>query len=223
MRVSTASGSLRIDDDERLLQRHVSLASGRAPLASVIPSVQRPSALTAGTSGAQTGSVRFGLTYRFVIAALALVVAAASASGAEEKVPRFASLRADEVNLRTGPGERYPVEWVYQRKGLPVEVTAQSDVWRRVRNSDGTEGWVHERMLTSSRSQVVTGAPRTLRSEPAAAAHSLARASARRRRPAPRMQGRVVPRRDAGHQGLAAARRILGRLSRRDGGVAFHF
>ena len=120
--------------------------------------------------------MRFNSSHRFVIAALALVIAAASASGAEEKVPRFASLRADAVNLRTGPGERYPVEWIYQRKGLPVEVTAQSDVWRRVRDPDGTEGWVHERMLTSSRSIVVTGAPRTLRSEPDAAAHAVARA-----------------------------------------------
>jgi SH3-like domain-containing protein len=119
--------------------------------------------------------VRFGSNHRLVIAALALVVAASSAVGAEEKVPRFASLRADTVNLRTGPGERYPVEWVYQRKGLPVEVTAQSDVWRRVRDPDGTEGWVHERMLTSRRSVVVTGAPRTLRSDPDPAAHAVAR------------------------------------------------
>jgi SH3-like domain-containing protein len=119
--------------------------------------------------------VRIGSNHRLVIAALALVVAASSAVGAEEKVPRFASLRADTVNLRTGPGERYPVEWVYQRKGLPVEVTAQSDVWRRVRDPDGTEGWVHERMLTSRRSVVVTGAPRTLRSDPDPAAHAVAR------------------------------------------------
>jgi SH3-like domain-containing protein len=105
-----------------------------------------------------------------------VLVVAASAWGAEEKLPHFASLRADTVNLRTGPGERYPIEWVYKRKGLPVEVTAQVDVWRRVRDADGTEGWVQERMLAASRSVVVTGAPRTLRADPDAAAAAVARA-----------------------------------------------
>jgi SH3-like domain-containing protein len=112
---------------------------------------------------------------RFVIAALVLLVTA-TAWGAEEKPPYFASLRADTVNLRTGPGERYPIEWVYKRKGLPVEVTAQVDVWRRVRDADGTEGWVQERMLAASRSVVVTGAARTLRADPDAAATAVARA-----------------------------------------------
>jgi SH3-like domain-containing protein len=120
--------------------------------------------------------VRFASTHRRLVAALALLVAAAAAWGAEEKLPHFASLRADAVNLRTGPGERYPVEWIYQRKGLPVEVTAEVDVWRRVRDADGTEGWVHERMLTARRSVVVTGAPRILRSTPDAAAAAVARA-----------------------------------------------
>lgn len=110
------------------------------------------------------------------LAATALAVAVAwSATAADEKLPRFESLRVDQVNLRAGPGERYPIEWVYQRKGLPVEVTAQFDVWRRVRDSDGTEGWVHQRMLTDRRSVVVTGALRTLHRDPTAAAPAVAR------------------------------------------------
>ena len=112
---------------------------------------------------------------RAVFLALALVTASV-ASGAEEKTPRFASLRVDPVNLRTGPGERYPIEWVYQRKGLPVEVTAEFDVWRKVRDSDGTEGWVHQRMLTTVRNVVVKGALRTLRSDPNPDAAAVARA-----------------------------------------------
>ena len=76
---------------------------------------------------------------RFAVAALALLVATA-ANAADDKLPHFASLRVDPVNLRTGPGTRYPVEWVYQKKGLPVEVTATFDVWRRVRDADGTTG-----------------------------------------------------------------------------------
>jgi SH3-like domain-containing protein len=112
---------------------------------------------------------------RAAIAALALA-AASLAVGAEEKTPRFASLRADLVNLRTGPGERYPIEWVYQRKGLPVEVTAEYDVWRKVRDSDGTEGWVHQRMLAAARNVVVKGALRTLRADPGPDAAAVARA-----------------------------------------------
>jgi SH3-like domain-containing protein len=112
---------------------------------------------------------------QLAVAALALL-AAATAGAAEEKLPHFASLRVDAVNLRTGPGERYPVEWVYQRRGLPVEVTAEFDVWRRVRDSQGTEGWVHERMLTARRSVLVTGTLRTLLSAPETGSRAVARA-----------------------------------------------
>ncbi len=108
-------------------------------------------------------------------AVLAVLAAATSSHGADEKTPRYESLRADLVNLRTGPGERYPIEWIYQRKGLPVEVTAEFDVWRKVRDSDGTVGWVHERMLAATRSVVVRGALRTLHSDPDAAAPVVAR------------------------------------------------
>lgn len=110
---------------------------------------------------------------RLMAAALAMGLAA-SATAADEELPRFESLRVDLVNLRAGPGARYPIEWVYQRKGLPVEVTAAFDVWRRVRDSEGTEGWVHERMLSDRRSVVVTGTLRTLHREPDAAAPAVA-------------------------------------------------
>jgi SH3-like domain-containing protein len=111
-----------------------------------------------------------------VLLVFALAFAASVSWAAEEKVPHFASLRANEVNLRAGPGERYPIEWVYQRKGLPVEVTAQFDVWRKIRDSDGTEGWVHERMLTAQRSVIVKGAERALKSDPDVGANTVARA-----------------------------------------------
>lgn len=105
-----------------------------------------------------------------------LVLAAAPTLAAEEKMPHFATLRVDLVNMRTGPGERYPIEWVYRRKGLPIEVLAAFDVWRKVRDSDGTEGWMHERMLTPARSVVIMGSLRLLRSDPAANAAVVARA-----------------------------------------------
>jgi len=110
-----------------------------------------------------------------MVAAL-LLAAMARTTAAVEKMPYFASLRVDLVNMRAGPGERYPIDWVYQRKGLPIEVLAAFDVWRKVRDSDGTEGWMHERMLTPARSVVVRGALRPLRSDPDAAASVVARA-----------------------------------------------
>ena len=107
---------------------------------------------------------------------VAILAIAGNARPAEEKLPHFAALRADEVNLRTGPGEQYPITWVYHRKGLPVEVTAAFDVWRKVRDSDGTEGWVHERMLSAERSIVVEGSEQTLLADPEPSAQPVARA-----------------------------------------------
>jgi SH3-like domain-containing protein len=78
-------------------------------------------------------------------------------------IPRFVSLRAAVVNLRAGPGERYPIEWVYQRRDLPVEVEREFDIWRLVRDADGVRGWVQEVMIMGRRSFEVTGADRTLR------------------------------------------------------------
>jgi SH3-like domain-containing protein len=95
---------------------------------------------------------------------------------AADKVPRFASLKTDEANLRTGPGERYPIDWVLTKKGLPVEVVAEFDVWRKVHDSEGSEGWVHQRLLAGSRTVLVVGNIRVLRAEPDTAAPALARA-----------------------------------------------
>jgi SH3-like domain-containing protein len=89
-----------------------------------------------------------------------------AAGGAEAQLPRFAVLHADKVNLRAGPGDRYPIEWVYLRKDWPVEVIAQFDHWRRVRDWEGTEGWVHEKMVTNRREVIVTGGVRVMRQSP---------------------------------------------------------
>ena len=107
---------------------------------------------------------------------LLLLAPVAFAAGKNpEPVPRFVSLRADVVNLRTGPGDRYPVEWVYHRKGLPVEIIAQYDQWRRIRDWQGTEGWVHQRLVTGTRTVMVKGSQRILHAEADAAAPPLAK------------------------------------------------
>jgi SH3-like domain-containing protein len=83
-------------------------------------------------------------------------------------LPRFAALRSDEVNMRTGPGTRYPIEWVYRQEGLPVEIIAEFEIWRRVRDWEGSEGWVHKASLTGRRHAIITAPKRDLLASDAA-------------------------------------------------------
>ncbi len=93
-------------------------------------------------------------------------------------LPRFVSLRASEVNMRIGPGVRYPVDWVYKRRRLPVEVIAEFGTWRKVRDGRGTQGWIHQSMLSSHRSLQITGRTRTVRAEAESQSVAVARAEA---------------------------------------------
>lgn len=70
-------------------------------------------------------------------------------------LPRYVSLKADRVNLREGPSRDHRTTWVFQRAGLPVEITAEFDVWRKVRDSEGTEGWVLHSLLSGRRTALV--------------------------------------------------------------------
>ena len=90
-------------------------------------------------------------------------------------LPRFAALRSDDVNLRAGPGTRYPIDWVYRRRNLPVEIVREFDVWRLVRDAEGTEGWVHQATLTGRRSFLVIGTEHRLRAAPDDTAAAIAR------------------------------------------------
>jgi len=77
-------------------------------------------------------------------------------------VPRFVSLKSDKAYLRTGPGDRYPVSWVYVRKGLPVEVIHEYGIWRQVRDIGGSVGWMNKQLISGARTAVVTGEIRTM-------------------------------------------------------------
>ena len=72
-------------------------------------------------------------------------------------VPRFVSTAADEVNVRTGPGQQYPIEWVFVRRDFPLEVVDEFDTWRRIRDPDGVEGWVHQSLLSGRRAMILLG------------------------------------------------------------------
>ena len=74
-------------------------------------------------------------------------------------VPRFVSLKSDHVNVRVGPTKDNDVSWIYTRSSLPVEITAEFENWRRIRDSEGAEGWVYHSLLSGRRTAVVT--PRT--------------------------------------------------------------
>ncbi|PHP69058.1 hypothetical protein CSC94_03535 [Zhengella mangrovi] len=70
-------------------------------------------------------------------------------------LPRFVSIKASKVNLRIGPGTNYPVDWMYVRQGLPLEIIQEYSNWRRVRDADGTEGWISQALLSGKRTAVV--------------------------------------------------------------------
>jgi SH3-like domain-containing protein len=77
-----------------------------------------------------------------------------SASGLP--VPRYVSLKSDRVNVRSGPTKDHDVAWVFTRPGLPVEIVAEFENWRRIRDSEGAEGWVYHSLLSGRRTAVVT-------------------------------------------------------------------
>lgn len=70
-------------------------------------------------------------------------------------LPRYVSLKSDKVNLRAGPSTGHATRWVYERAGLPVEIIAEFDNWRRVRDSDGEDGWVWHSLLSGRRTALV--------------------------------------------------------------------
>jgi SH3-like domain-containing protein len=99
-----------------------------------------------------------------LLAGLLLAVSASHGLAAKDSgpttsglpVPRYVSLKSDHVNVRAGPTKDNDVAWVYTRPGLPVEITAEFENWRRVRDSEGAEGWVYHSLLSGRRTAVIT-------------------------------------------------------------------
>jgi len=109
-------------------------------------------------------AARVGVSRLWAALALAMVLGhgAAMAQSPEATgrvsglpVPRFVSLKADKVNVRSGPTKDHQVAWVFTRAGLPVEITAEFETWRRIRDSEGAEGWVYHSMLSGRRTALV--------------------------------------------------------------------
>jgi len=94
------------------------------------------------------------LRYLVVLLALAFAVPAAAQ---DRETPYWASLRATVANLRVGPSENFPIDWVYKRKGLPVKVLRVMEGWRLVVDPEGTQGWFYAPLLSPDRTAIVIG------------------------------------------------------------------
>jgi SH3-like domain-containing protein len=96
-----------------------------------------------------------------VFAGLFLAASVPPAAGQNEQrgtglpLPRFVSLKSDNVNVRRGPGQEYDIAFTFVRAGLPVEITQEFDTWRKIRDSDGAEGWVFHSLLSGERTALV--------------------------------------------------------------------
>lgn len=106
-----------------------------------------------------------------LLSAIAFLALATPAFAQDREVPYWATLRAEVVNMRVGPSEAYPIEWVYRRQGLPVKVVRVMQGWRLVEDPDGERGWIVARLLDPDRGAIVTGEGLAdMRAEPAAGA-----------------------------------------------------
>jgi len=82
---------------------------------------------------------------------------AESDKGSGLPLPRFASLKSDNVYVRTGPSMDYPIKWIYKKEGLPVEIIQEFDAWRKIKDQDGTVGWVHKILLSGKHTAKIMG------------------------------------------------------------------
>ncbi len=91
-------------------------------------------------------------------------------------IPRYVSLKSNDVNVRVGPGRRYPIRWSYHRAHLPVEIIEEFAHWRRIRDYEGAIGWVHKSVLDGKRSIMILDKPQTLYAAPSSDAQAIMRA-----------------------------------------------
>jgi SH3-like domain-containing protein len=110
---------------------------------------------TALRHGGGIAIARTALAALLVFGSAAGVARAGGDTTGSLPVPRFVSLKADRVTVRGGPDKDHDVAWIYTRLGWPVEITAEFENWRRIRDSDGSEGWVYHSLLSGKRTASV--------------------------------------------------------------------
>lgn len=93
-------------------------------------------------------------------------------------VPRYVSLKSGDVNVRVGPGKRYPIQWVYSRPYLPVQIIEEFAHWRKIKDYEGATGWVHKGMVDGKRTALIMDKPQNLYSRPEVTSQPVMRADA---------------------------------------------
>jgi SH3-like domain-containing protein len=168
--------------------------------------------------------LQFADLFRAVVAGAAIMIGAAVPAGAASElalgpasglpIPRFVSLKPDKVNVRAGPTRHHDVTWQYTRSGLPVEITAESDNWRRIRDWEGSEGWVYHSLLSGRRTALVTSKAAedlvSLHSDPAADSRVVAHLQAGVIGSVKRCNGKWCQVTGAGFNGWVAQERVWG-------------
>ncbi len=124
---------------------------------------------------------------RNIILTIILLLAASAAHAAVEPsilnpsglpVPRYVSLKSDDVNVRVGPGTRYPIRYTYKRAHLPVKIIEEFAHWRKISDHEGTSGWVHKGMVDGTRTAIIMDKTQNLYASPNANAKTVMRAQA---------------------------------------------
>lgn len=109
------------------------------------------------------------------VLALVILLAAPLANAAVEPsilnpsglpIPRYVSLKSDDINVRVGPGKRYPIRYVYKRMQLPVKVVEEFAHWRKIADFEGANGWVHKGMIDGKRTALILDKTQSLYAEP---------------------------------------------------------
>ena len=122
---------------------------------------------------------RFALLIGIIVGAVmgggVQAFASSTSSSSGLPLPRFVSVRSDEANVRSGPGARYPVQWVLLRRNMPVEVIGEYENWRKIRDWQGTEGWINQALLSGRRFVVIYPTDTVLRMSPDTIASPVAR------------------------------------------------
>jgi len=109
---------------------------------------------------------RIRTSFISVILAALSVPALGAGQADHDKTPYWASIGAGKARMRTGPGRNYPASWLYQREGLPVQVIETYPGWRKIRDPDGTEGWMAGALISDRRTGMVKGGIADLRQSP---------------------------------------------------------
>ena len=124
------------------------------------------------------------MNYRHFIAILSMLVASASHAEVAPSIlnpsglpiPRYVSLKYDEVNVRVGPGKRYPIHYVYKRVHLPVQIIEEFAHWRKIADYEGSTGWVHKGAIDGTRTAMMMDKAQNLYAKPDATSANTIRA-----------------------------------------------